>query len=48
MHERGKLITITNLIDDPNYIGKQLFTVKIHGKNSESILKAIPFNRYED
>ena len=48
MHEKGSKIKITNPIDDPNYIGKHLFTVKIQGQNQETMLKIIPFNRYED
>ena len=48
MHEKGSKIKIITPIDDPNYIGKQIYTIKIDGKPSEMILKAIPFNRYED
>jgi|JI8StandDraft_1071087.scaffolds.fasta_scaffold1019736_1 hypothetical protein len=48
MHEKGSKIKIINPIDDPNYIGKQIFIIKIQGKPSEMILKTIPFNRYED
>lgn len=48
MHEKGSKIKIVNPIDDPNYIGKQIFTMKMLNKPSEMILKTIPFNRYED
>ncbi len=47
MHDKGNKIKIVNPIDDPNYIGKQIFTIKMQNRPSEMILKAIPFNRYE-
>lgn len=34
MHERGSKIKIINPIEDPNYIGRQLFTIKMQGKQS--------------
>lgn len=32
MHEKGSKMKIANPIDDPNYIGKQVYTIKIQGK----------------
>ena len=32
MHDKGSKIKIMTSIDDPNYIGKQLFFIKIQGK----------------
>jgi hypothetical protein len=34
MHEKGSKIKIVNPIDDPNYIGKQIFTMKLLNKPS--------------
>lgn len=34
MHDKGSKIKIINPIDDPNYIGKQIFTIKMQGRPS--------------
>lgn len=34
MHEKGCKIKISTPIDDPNYIGKSIFTAKLEGKPS--------------
>lgn len=48
MHEKGSKIKIVNPLDDPNYLNRQIFIVKMQGQPNEIMLKVIPFNRYED
>ena len=50
MHERGSKLKIVNIISDPNIINNNIYTVRMGGKpdSPEYLLKAIPFNRYEE
>lgn len=46
MQEKGSRMKIITSIDDPNYLGKHLFLIRLDGISKDLVAKLVPFNRY--